>query len=338
MVGQFDYSRCFYMVDLNKGYQHKTQNNLDHNQAFEECSKNIEEISASNKNLGETSLNDNVVNDENTATKEDGEILEEDETIEEHLGDQNNSNSADCQIVYDCPRSGSADHRPSHYDRDFRGPRDYRRGSRDERRPRSAGSWRDRECKKNAQWPTRNRDDDGPSIRRDFDRSFRRSHDDDGDRRQESPVVRSTRNDHGYRDRDVRDPRDVRGPRDYYEPRDCHGTKNHRCSRGLNDQGCPQDFRGHRDYIYNKHIYYHEIRGDRGSSRDLDERDPQYFQEPRDYRGTRDDRGSRDRDERDPQDLRRPRDYREPRPDRDSWDMDDRRLERKDDRGKLVLA
>ena len=89
IVGQFDYSRCFYMVDLNKGYQHKTQTNLDHNQAFEECSKNIEETSASNKNLGETSLNDNVVNDENTATKEDGEILEEDETIEEHLEDRN---------------------------------------------------------------------------------------------------------------------------------------------------------------------------------------------------------------------------------------------------------
>ena len=136
----------------------------------------------------------------------------------------------------------------------------------------------------------------------------------------------------------MRDLRDVRGPRDYYEPKHCHGTKNHRCSRGLNDQGCPQDFRGHRDYIYNKHIYYHEIRGDRGSSRDLDERDPRYFQEPRDYRGTRDDRGSRDRDERYPQDLRGPRDYREPRHDRGSWDMDDRRLERKDDRGKFVLA
>ena len=306
------------MVDLNKGYQHKTQNNFDHNQAFEECSKNIEDTSASNKNLGEKSLNDNVVNDENTATKEDGEILEEGETIEEHLGDQNNSNSADCQIIYDCPRSGSADHRPSHYDRDFRGFRDYR-GFRDDRRPRSAGSWRDRECKKNAQWPPR--------------RSY-----DAGDRRQESPDVRSASNDRGYRDRTVRDPRDFRGPRDYYEPRDYHGAKNDRCSRDLNDRGCPQDFRGHRNYIYNKHIYYHETRGDRGSSRDHDERDPQYFQEPRDYLGTRNDRGSRDRDERDPQDLGGPRDYREPRHDRGSWDRDDRRLERKDDSGKLVFA
>ena len=83
-----------------------------------------------------------------------------------------------------------------------------------------AGSWRDRERQKNAEWKPRNRDDDGPP-RRDFDRQSppRRSDDAGGDRGGDNWRSGPPRGG-GDRGGDRGGPRDDRGPRDFRGPRD----------------------------------------------------------------------------------------------------------------------
>ena len=215
--------------------------------------ENIKEIITSKEiqvNDNETPVNND---DENTAAINEDEKLEQGELIdEENDEDQNNSNSDDCIIIGDL-RSGSDDHggagRDDRGPRDFRGPK-YYCGPLYDHGPPGTGSWRDRECKKNAKWQQpKNRDDDGPPPRRDFDRPPRRS-DETRDRCQEP------RDDRGSRDRDYR------GPRDYLGLIDDRGARNDRSSRDRDDRS-PQDFRGPRDY--------RGPRDDRGS-RDRDDR------------------------------------------------------------------